>query len=89
MTSNPRRAKGGGWAVIALVLVLPVLYVLSVGPVYRACAADGSSLRELVMLGRVYAPIWWVGEQWPAFEWIMVNYAGYRWPAPEPALPKT
>jgi hypothetical protein len=37
MLDNPRRAKGGGWAVLALGLLvaLPVLYVLSAGPAFR------------------------------------------------------
>jgi hypothetical protein len=77
MTCNPRRAKGGASAVLALglVLLLPVLYVASVGPVYRACAADDFRSVEWTTLERVYAPLWWVANRWPAFAKFMLNYA--------------
>jgi hypothetical protein len=42
MTSNPRRAKGGGWAVLALgmLVVFLVGYVLSIGPTAEPMSPD-------------------------------------------------
>jgi hypothetical protein len=60
MTSNRRRAKEGGWAVLALglLLVLPVVYVLSVGPAAYVMADPTWSA--------VYAPIFWLCDRcWP------------------------
>jgi hypothetical protein len=54
--TNPRRAKGGGWAVLALgvLVVLPMLYVLSVGPAGRFAQETGRGEDAFQI---VYAPI--------------------------------
>jgi hypothetical protein len=63
MTSTPRRAKGGGWAVLALGLVLIALPVIYVGP-GRAPSATARSartpmlrftIRELLLLTIIVA----------------------------------
>jgi hypothetical protein len=65
MPDNPRRAKGGGWAVLALGLVLlPMLYVLSVGPtawVFERIDTDSA----WAAWATFYAPLFWVYDSVP------------------------
>jgi hypothetical protein len=75
-----RRAKGGGGAVLALglLVVLPVLYVGSVGPAYWL-VVDSDGWVDLSLwdtMNRVYAPLWWLADQWPAFHSILESYTG-------------
>jgi hypothetical protein len=59
MTSNPRPAKGGGWAVLALglvVLLLPMAYVASIGPALYLLA------REEWLF--IYHPLMQLSETW-------------------------
>jgi hypothetical protein len=58
MTSNSRRSKGGGWAVLALGLVL-LLYVLGAGP---AAWLSANGWIDLETFDAIYAPLGWVAE---------------------------
>jgi hypothetical protein len=59
MLNNPRRAKGGGWAVLALglVIVLPVLYVASIGPAWGLYCRG---VIEAETYDAIYAPVLYV-----------------------------
>jgi hypothetical protein len=57
MTDKPRREKGGGCTVLALGLVLlPMIYVLSLGPAARLVVDDKISMGTY---RGAYAPIVW------------------------------
>ena len=53
--------KGGGVSAVGLLLALPLLYVLSVGPVARLAQETGGSIRPIVV---VYAPLSWATAKW-------------------------
>jgi hypothetical protein len=82
MPDNPRRAKGGGWAVLATVLVLlPVGYVASIGPVYRSLdtqhATDIDALHATEKkLRQFYGPIRWACYRWPIVNYYVQRYCG-------------
>jgi hypothetical protein len=80
MTSNPRRAKGGGWAVLAIVgllVALPVLYVASVGPVARL-ACDGSIAPKTWAIA--YRPLLRAADHWPPIDSALCWYSD-KWGA--------
>jgi hypothetical protein len=70
MSDNPRRAKAGGLAVLALGLIvaLPVLYVLSIGPVTGLCVRylQESDPANPSPIDYFYRPLLWVYQNAPA-----------------------
>jgi hypothetical protein len=81
MPNNPRRAKGGGWAVLAVVVLiaLPVLYVASIGPVYRIASYDENGLTNTEALHRldsIYAPVWWASKYCKPVKGLLLRYIG-------------
>jgi hypothetical protein len=77
MTSNPRRAKGGGWSVLALglLVVLPLFYVLSIGPVGGLVNHGFVGETSLVL----YEPVFWAADQWDPAEdalWWYLDVCG-------------
>jgi hypothetical protein len=63
---KPRREKRGGWKVLALALLvgLPLLYVLSVGPA-------GLFLPEAAWEA-VYAPLIWLCQWWEPLAYVLL-----------------
>jgi hypothetical protein len=62
MTDNPRRAKGGGWAVLAvglIIVALPLLYVASIGPAGHVVC---SGTMRYETWKSAYRPILWAAE---------------------------
>jgi hypothetical protein len=76
MTSNPRRAKGGSWAVLTLVLLvaLPVLYVLSMGPAARLVSNGQLSYETWE---RVYARLGRLSERVPPAARLLQSYCDW------------
>jgi hypothetical protein len=59
---TPNRSKGGGWVELAIVLVVsPVLYVASVGPVF-ALVQDPPKGFGAACYRVIYAPLWWLAQ---------------------------
>jgi hypothetical protein len=73
MPDNPRRAKGGGWAVLALGLLVVALYVLSVGPWYWL------AMHGYIPLGsdQMYLPLWRAAQSWPPADAVLQSYLGW------------
>lgn len=74
-----RSSRGSGATVVMvavlLVVLLPVLYVLSAGPVI---AVYGSYDEWPTLLQVAYWPLRWLCEVWPTFNSFM-NYYGSWW----------
>ena len=81
MRDQPRPSTKGVGAAL-LVAGLLVLYVLSLGPAYRLVGADGLNGDEMRALGRIYAPVWCVADQWLPLQRIVNWYAGGLWDGP-------
>jgi hypothetical protein len=67
-------------ALISLV-VLPGIYVASAGLAYRIVIGrelEWVDLERLVLLDRLYAPLWWATSHWPSCDQAMHWYAGDR-----------
>jgi hypothetical protein len=58
MTDETQKSKSSWWAVV-LVLLLPVLYVLSIGPVVRIVDRTGSKTAKAAVAD-FYAPLGWL-----------------------------
>jgi hypothetical protein len=79
MTDNPRRTKGGGWAVLAVgLVVVPILYVLSSGPAIWL-GHKGVLPVEFILV--VYSPIDWACDSSESFkralEWYIDLWSPY------------
>jgi hypothetical protein len=87
MPDNPRRAKGSGCAVLALVLlglvlVLPVAYVLSYGPAYAMINCGQMDVRAYAV---VYGPLMWLETQSVTLYDLSITYRSWwsrHWPWP-------
>lgn len=74
---NAKLSYSARWPAIlvAIVIVAPVLYVLSVGPLHWLCfrgAISDNALNYLV--GTVYAPLLWASDQSPAITNVLTDY---------------
>lgn len=58
--TDGKRSRGGTWVLVTttIVLLLPLLYVLSIGPVARCAAARPDD--DHAALERFYAPVVWL-----------------------------
>ena len=65
-----------GWPVV--LLVLPVLYVLSVGPTIKYCEAD----RHGTVLFSAYTPLWILMADFKPFGRFVMWYAYQVWRSP-------
>jgi hypothetical protein len=72
MSDEPKREGGRAWIVAGLVL-MPVLYVLSYGPVVAAWAAG---YLPFPVIAFVYAPLTWLGGRSPGFADALTSYVG-------------
>jgi hypothetical protein len=87
MPDNPRRANGGGWAALAVGLVLLVLYVAISGPMF-AMALRGQLDWDLY--AALYFPVHWAARHNDDFgEWMLRYWFWWdrHWPG-EPLLPE-
>ena len=77
MTHKPREKKKGGWAGVAILalVLLPVLYVLSVGPAYRI--AFSGEYDYVSWLDDFYAPLWWAARHSDPIQRVMLWYTGW------------
>jgi hypothetical protein len=75
MSENARRATGGGWTVLAvgMLVVLPLLYVASVGPAYRLVSPYDPAAD---VIETFYSPLWWTAQHWPAVYYALLRYTG-------------
>jgi hypothetical protein len=79
-----RREQWAKWLALGLAVNLPVLYVLSFGPVCWVCvrAKSESGCRRI---GSIYAPLLWLGIE---TTWAIEPLEWYMWlGAPDDALP--
>jgi hypothetical protein len=79
MTEKPKHAKRARWpaVVMALVLVLPPLYVASFGPVYVwGCRIKPGGWQARDWFLTAYAPIYWAADRSPTVDdWV----ERYQW----------
>lgn len=77
--------RGGGTAVVlvlvALLVVLPMLYVLSVGPVVWMVHSGFISQTMLPVIGAIYAPLEWVAQNVPVVGPALDRYVRWWQPA--------
>jgi hypothetical protein len=77
-----RRPSRGGLKVLAvgLLMLVPLLYVASVGPAYRLAIDDDGfvDLDVYFLLRDVYAPLWSAARRWPWAERAMWWYTGCK-----------
>jgi hypothetical protein len=65
--SHTRRLSSR-FLVLTAVVIVPLCYAFSVGPVMRLAQALNF---DLEMMARVYSPLTWCSRQWaPASEWL-------------------
>ena len=60
MDSQPGRRQGGAVVAIAIAILLPILYVLSVGPAVMFVEMTGTEQELGPVLGVVYYPVVWL-----------------------------
>jgi hypothetical protein len=60
--------------VTATVIVLPVLYVLSIGPMFRLCMQGHAPDAVKSDLPYIYGPLHWVAEHVPALAQFLHEY---------------
>jgi hypothetical protein len=75
---EPRRGCGAAVGLIAVVLLLllPLFYVLSTGPVLWVVKSRGAE-QQARWLHTAYAPVIWLRERSPAFDKAMSAYIGW------------
>jgi hypothetical protein len=74
MADEPKTERGAGWMValcVAIVLALPAVYVLSMGPVVWLIVND--YLSEEVGT-RIYVPVLWLADICPALQPPLETY---------------
>ncbi len=59
---------------ITIVVALPVLYVLSTGPVIWVLQTQLHISEEPVWFKFYIYPLMWLVEHWPAFEYVLMAY---------------
>jgi hypothetical protein len=80
MNEKPRRTRGGGWAVLASAMVLlPILYVLSIGPAYWL-VWHGHISSEAALAAS--APLEWVSDRSVLVDRLLALYIRLRIPPP-------
>jgi len=62
MASQPRRVRGSAALVLSLVVLVPILYVLSVGPAVMLVELTGTEDELGPALNVVYYPVVWLYE---------------------------
>ena len=65
MDSDKRRSRSGPALVLVIVLLLPVLYVLSIGPAALVIQATGQNDELIAVVEVVYYPVMWLQEHTP------------------------
>jgi hypothetical protein len=73
MGMNTQRRSGWAVAVIVLILLAPILYFLSTGPVVWL-EAKGVITTDSPAMGFIYWPVSYGVEHSPHFEWVLVRY---------------
>jgi hypothetical protein len=79
---NERQSKSSPFAAILIVLLiaLPTLYFLSVGP--AVCLRDHGMINQGTLL-TVYAPVAWMDQNVPMFRQALESYV-HLWASPPP-----
>jgi len=87
-TKAPEKSLWLATAIVAFVLMLPVLYVLSAGPYVYLTTRGVIDPRSA--FGKIYWPLQWAQIQYPPFMGLMNRYGRmwrYQPSAPTPAPP--
>jgi hypothetical protein len=88
MESNPAKRSGGGTAVVvvlvALLVILPMLYVLSVGPLVWLDGGTGRFTENDYVIA-AYFPLIWAAESCSPLKTLWTGYISLWEPSPPPA----
>ena len=74
MDPDKRRSRSGPALVLVIVLLLPVLYVLSIGPATVVIVATGENDELIAVARTVYYPVIWLHDHTPLadpIEWYV------------------
>ena len=68
MDSHPKRSRAGPAAALVIALLLPVFYVLSLGPAVYLAKATDEDPRLVQAIVVFYAPLQWLHDETPLRE---------------------